>query len=324
MTEQTRRATRLLEIERLLRIRPLGWKTSELAIELQCSARTIQRDLAVLESELNTPLVEDSFYYRLIEDAQPLAPLRLTLQEARALLMATRLYFKNTDRADPDGASALTKIHDVLPASAAVAIGLTIKELRQRTASPVKTRVIRTLTEAWATARDAVIECRSHDNMSYRETALSPYLVEPGEHGSTYVIGASSEHPQNAVRTFKVDRVRAATLTKQPFEAPQDALEDLVEKLSDSWSIVFTDDLQSVVVDFTAAVADHVGEAVWHPSQQLEPLPDGGVRLRVSLPHLMEFIPWLRTWGADALAVAPPELRDEVARSLSAAAARYQ
>src|SRR5690606_42126396 len=52
---------------------------------------------------------------------------------------------------------------------------------------------------------------------------------------------------------------------------------------------------------------------IWHESQQIAPLPDGGVRmtLRVSVD------PALRTWvlgfGADARVVAPRALADAIA-----------
>lgn len=200
MTEQTRRASPLLEMERLLRGRPCGWTVSQLAVELGCSPCTIQRDLAVLESELNTPLVEDRHHYRLIEGAPALAPLRFTLQEARAVLLAARLYFKNPVQPDPDGASALDKMSDVLPSSAAAAVRLTTEELKQRSGASVYTSVLSTLTDARASSTRVVIEYRSHDDMSYRTTTLAPHLIEPGGRGATYVIGANSRTPEPRAR----------------------------------------------------------------------------------------------------------------------------
>ena len=47
------------------------------------------------------------------------------------------------------------------------------------------------------------------------------------------------------------------------------------------------------------------------------------MRLKVLLPSLLEFTPWVRSWGHEAYVVSPPALRDEVAASMRAAAARY-
>ena len=78
MTEQTRRASRLLEIERLIRRHPGGLSAAELAQELGRSRRTIQRDINVLESELGTPLVMNGRRYQILPESAPLAPVRLT------------------------------------------------------------------------------------------------------------------------------------------------------------------------------------------------------------------------------------------------------
>ena len=79
-----------------------------------------------------------------------------------------------------------------------------------------------------------------------------------------------------------------------------------------------------VTIDFAASVASRIRESYWHPSQQLEPLDNGGVRLRVSLPSLLEITPWVRGWGPEAVVIEPPELREEIASSMAAAAANYQ
>src|SRR4051812_33670350 len=84
MTQQTRKATRLIELERLLRRRPGGMTVAELARELGRSTRTIQRDIQDLEIELRVPLELAGRKYSLMAGAAPLAPVRLTLQEARA------------------------------------------------------------------------------------------------------------------------------------------------------------------------------------------------------------------------------------------------
>ena len=105
MTEQTMRAARLWQIEGLLRRRPQGYSSGELARELGCSTRTIQRDLLVLQIELGAP-VEDAPHrrYRIDPAAMPLSPVRFTLHEARAMYLAGRLFLRY---AEGRGKSAL-------------------------------------------------------------------------------------------------------------------------------------------------------------------------------------------------------------------------
>lgn len=321
MTEQTRRASRLIQIERLLRRHPGGLTTTQLANELGYSARTIQRDLAVLESELGVPLLTEGRRYKILPGSHPLAPMRLTLQEARVLLLAIRLLFKNTDYFDPDAIAALEKIAGNLSNTIAFQAEVTVNLLRRRPQNRAEHDVLGRLTEAWATSHVATIEYRSHDDPAYRKTDLDPYLFEPGGRGGVYVIGYSHRHRE--VRTFKVDRIRRATLTDRAFEQDADAVRELLEQLAFSWGVVFGRERHRVVVDFSPAVADAVNETLWHPSQVLRPLPGGGVRMEVWLPNFMEFVPWVRSWGPEAVVIEPAALKEEVADSLRRAAERY-
>lgn len=319
MTEQTRRATRLLRMANLL-VRRGSLSAAELARELNYSQRTIQRDIAALESELGLPLVYEKRRYSVMAGGHlPLAPVRLTLQEARAVHFATRLYMRFADERDPDGISALQKIADTLPLPLAAHMERTVAEFRERPADEQYIQVLRTMTEAWTSSRAVTMAYRSQHAVSARTTELEPYLLDHTQSG-TYVAGFSSTHGE--VRVFKLDRIQSAELTERQFTPPN--VDEIAEQLRRSWGgVVFSDENFDVTIDFTPDVATRIAETYWHPSQQLEPLPDGGVRLKVSLPSLLEFVPWVRGWGEAALVIAPAELRDEVARSLKSAAARY-
>jgi len=322
VTEQTRRASRLLEIERLIRRHPGGLSALELAHELGRSRRTIQRDINVLESELGTPLVMKDRKYQILPESAPLAPVRLTLHEARAILLATRLFLRHADEWDPDGISALEKIAGALPAPVAHRVGATVEQLKTRPMNPVQTAVLRTITECWANSRTVAIRYRSQHGRPEKVTALDPYLLEPSTTGAaTYVIGYSHRH--GGIRTFKIDRILKAEASTEPFAAPD--LSDLDARLATSWGVVFDGEEEyDVTVRFSPQVAQRVSETHWHPSQRLTPCPDGSVQLEVRLPSLLEFAPWVRSWGKEAEVLAPADLRDELAREFAAAAARYE
>jgi predicted DNA-binding transcriptional regulator YafY len=74
---------------------------------------------------------------------------------------------------------------------------------------------------------------------------------------------------------------------------------------------------------FDASVAHRVREAVWHRSQQLVELPDGGIELTVTVAGIVEIRPWIMSWGEAVEVLEPPALRDAVASAVRAAAARY-
>ncbi len=202
MTEQVRRAARLIEIERLLRNRVQGWTAAELGAELGFSTRTIQRDIVVLESELGVPLVQSGYRYQLLPGSAPLGPVRFTLQEARAIFLATRLFLRHADERDQDGVTALDKLADALPPPISHQVTATAAQLRGRPVRKDQYDALCRITEGWAQSRTVEITYRSARDSSLRTTALDPYLLEPSANGAaTYVIGLS--HLHSAVRTFK-------------------------------------------------------------------------------------------------------------------------
>ncbi len=74
---------------------------------------------------------------------------------------------------------------------------------------------------------------------------------------------------------------------------------------------------------FDSGVAHRVREAIWHRSQRITELADGGVELSVTVAGIVEIRPWILSWGDGVEVLAPTELRDSVAAAVRAAAARY-
>lgn len=319
MTEQTRRSTRLVRIRDLF-VKRGSLSASELAKELGYSQRTIQRDLLALDSELNVPLVYENRRWRIMEGANVVfGPVRLTLHESRAIYFATRLMLRSADERDPDGIAALEKIADALPAGVATHMRRTVDEYAALPANMQYIEVLRRLTEAWASNHTATITYRSASAAGPRTTGLDPYLLDHTQSG-TYVAGYSSEHGQ--VRIFKLDRISNVEVTPREFDPGNVA--EVAGRLRSSWGgVVFGESHYDVTIDFAPAAASRIRESYWHPSQKLEPIAGGGVRLCVSLPSLLEITPWVLGWGALATVVEPPELRDTIATALREAAANY-
>jgi predicted DNA-binding transcriptional regulator YafY len=55
----------------------------------------------------------------------------------------------------------------------------------------------------------------------------------------------------------------------------------------------------------------------------IEDLPDGGIVMRVSLPTLMDFTPFVLGWGPAVEVLEPASLREEVAALHRQAAEQY-
>lgn len=123
------------------------------------------------------------------------------------------------------------------------------------------------------------------------------------------------------VKSFAVERfLRFSRLRREHFPYPPDF--DPRSLVAESFGMT-SGPAVAVSATFTPTVAPFVRERTWHASQTLEPLADGGVRLRLHVSLGPELREWLLGFGADVLVEGPPELREEIRAAHVAAAERY-
>lgn len=113
---------------------------------------------------------------------------------------------------------------------------------------------------------------------------------------------------KDGIYTFKLERIRNARLTVENFEIPANV--DIEKLLSTSWGVIWGNDVE-VVLEFTATATRRVKESVWHPSQIITDLPNGGCRLKMKVGSMLEITPWIRSWGPDVDVLEPMELREQ-------------
>ncbi len=317
MTPQ-RRSVRLLELRELFERRRAGYTPHDLARLTGVSVRSIQRDLLVLQSESGVPLAEDHGRYFLPAEER-LTPMKLNLQEARALLLATRLFLRYSDEGDPYAASALRQLALVMPDAVRAQVQAAAESLARRPLDPEFSRNLRVISEAWAKRRSLRLSYRSAGKQRAREVVLDPYFLEPSAAGfSTYLIGHS--HTHGGMRTFKVERVVSAEMLPQAFELPADL--DIDALLSSAWGIIWGEG-HAVTLKFSPRAAWRARESRWHPTQEIEDTDDGGCVLTLTVASLMEVGRWVRGWGDEVEVLAPAELRDELRREAVRLARAY-
>jgi len=125
------------------------------------------------------------------------------------------------------------------------------------------------------------------------------------------------------VRAFALDHVHdTSCATAERFKLPADF------RVETYWQGQFGISAPlppiDVVIDFEAEVADHLRTRTVHPSQRVEPLRGGGLRLSLRLGELTEVATWVLGFGAMAKVVSPPELAARVRDVLRLACARYE
>ncbi|MGH2407492.1 MAG: helix-turn-helix transcriptional regulator [Candidatus Limnocylindrales bacterium] len=317
------RAARYLRIATILHAHPEGISAKDIASQVGVAKRTVYRDLEAMNLDAELPIWQEGGRWGL-EAGAFLPPLSLTLHEAMSLFLAARVLAKTSDELDSELIAAFLKLVEILPPVLSEHVRATIDAF-VATAAPNErfTRVLRTLTEAWAGRRVVTI---AYDAGVYdvakgpRRARVRPYLIEPSAlTHALYLIGWDEERA--ALRTFKVERIAEASLTLDTFDP--DPGWDPVTALRDGWDVIADQPLVNVVVRFGEAVARRVAETRWHPSQKLQWQPDGSLIWRGRIAGTHEVRVWILGWGADAEVLEPPALRDEIAAEMRRSADAY-
>ncbi|SHJ99632.1 HTH domain-containing protein [Desulfatibacillum alkenivorans DSM 16219] len=137
--------------------------------------------------------------------------------------------------------------------------------------------------------------------------------------GTIYLIGFC--HLRGEVRTFVVDRIKLVRATGDTFDIPEDF--SLEEYTRNSFKVM-QDELHTVKIRISQEWSRWVGEKIWHESQRLEKLPDGGLELTFEVAGLDEIKQWVLSLGKEAWVVSPVELRDLVLQEMKSALSRYE
>ncbi len=293
---------------------PGGMTVAELAREMNCTPRTIYRDLKAMEGWLGAPLTtdkdENDTRWKLMEGNRFRLPLAFTPAELLSLATAERFL-------DPLNATSFAQALKTLKSKVKARLGdETVKSVtREADAFQVASRVdytehastIETLRRAIRELR--TVEMRYFSAGSGRETVrrVDPYRLWFAE-GALYVVGACHVHGGRP-RTFAVERIRAIETTDERYLIPASfRWEDWTR---DSFR-VFQGEPTRVVIHFSEAVAPLIRSRKWHPTQQLSELPGGGVGLFMRVAGTFEVSRWILSFGAHAQAVEPTELVREI------------
>ena len=317
MTRLVTRTARLRQIEELLLVMPAGLPAIELAHRLSVDRRTVYRDLDFL-SEQGVPLWQESGHFGINRTAY-LAAIRLSFHEAIALVLAGLLLARTIDERNPHVTAALRKLAAVLPFPLVPHLHRAAERVQTHDDGLRQVAILEVVAEGWGAGRKVRLGYRSPRSGVLRERVIAPYALEPTASG-LYVIG--HDDWAGDIRTFKLERLEKADLLDETYAIPPDF--DPEAHLATSWGIMSGKEVAEVVLHFTPAALPLVRERRWHPSQSLEPAPDGGGVLRVRVSEPLEMQPWIRSWGAQVEVLSPDWLRERIALELRQAAQLYR
>jgi len=119
---------------------------------------------------------------------------------------------------------------------------------------------------------------------------------------------------------FVLDRIKMLKVTDECFTIPKDF--DLDDFMRHSFKVIH-DDLYSVKVRISHGWARWVGERIWHESQKMTKLPDGGLEMTFRVAGLDEIKRWILSFGHEAVVMEPEKLKEMVRKDLFGSLVQY-
>lgn len=302
-----------------------GIGLDDLVSELECTKRTVYRDLEALD-QAGFPILSEKrdgrSFYRLLESFR-LGDVPFTSDEVLALAFGEDLLKTLEGTVFHDSVrSALGKIRAALsPAMASYLgrLGQSFRVLPGPHKSYARFReTIQTLNDAVLARETLRVRYRTGGTGAASSRDLDPYHVWY-RNGGLYVVGL--DHRSRELRTFAVDRIRSLSGTGQRFDPPADFDFDAYAGASFG---VMHEPATRVRIRFEKPWATFVEERTWHPSQKLERIDGGRLELTMEVGGAAEIRSWVLSFGAGAEVVEPASLRADVARELEAARERYR
>ena len=172
----------------------------------------------------------------------------------------------------------------------------------------------------------AVISRRPVEMVYYSASSgqASTRLVDPyylhNIRGDWYLIAYC--HKREEVRDFLVGRIREWKVLLETFQIqPGFSLRKYLEQ---GFMAERGKETVDIVIRFDEYQARWIRERQWHPSQQMEELPSGGLILRLRVGGIQEVKRWIMGYGPHAEVLQPESLRLQFVEEARKMAALYE
>ncbi|NJD31660.1 MAG: WYL domain-containing protein [Gammaproteobacteria bacterium] len=320
------RTERFYRIQQLLRNRRFVG-TQEFLDELEVSRATFKRDLEYLRDRFRAPIVYDPEHeaYRFddkVEDRAvwELPGLWFSADELRALLTMDRLLGDLEPGVLSELVGPFRKRLKELLASGEHSAEDVARRIRVLTmgAREVEPAHFRTLSTALLSRRRLKIRHNRRQEGNILEREVSPQRLV--HYRDNWYLDAFC-HKRQALRTFAVDAIEAATVLDKA--AKEVSEEQLDRHFASGYGIFAGAETQEAVLLFDAVRARWVARETWHPGQDGRLQLDGTYLLKFPYSREPELVMDILKYGADVEVLSPESLRKAVAEQHAKAAKLY-
>ena len=272
--------------------------------------RTVRRDLEALEAAgfpILNERIEGRVRWRLMDGLRHAPALGFSPTELMALVISRSL-LKPLAGTEIQAAleSAMAKASRLLPPESldyvqqmqnVFAVGL----------GPHKTyrlhrETIDRLTQAIAKKRTVQMRYFSASRLRTTRREVDPYRLWYAS-GGLYLIGYC--HLRKEPRMFAVERMRGVTLTDHPYQMPLGF--DLEAFVQNSLTVMRGRPIE-VTLRFDKATAAWAKDRMWHPTQKVTNLKNGGMLMMLTVADSRELVGWVLSFGSGVRVLGPQGL----------------
>jgi len=302
------RIDRLAAILIQLQSRPLV-KAQDIADKFSISLRTVYRDVKALE-EAGVPVIgEAGTGYRLMEGYK-LPPVMFNIDEATALLTASKLVQSKTDAGiSKHFTSALDKIRAILRHSEKDHI----EEIDDHIAVVTHPSIVyQPQSELHLQSILKAIGSSSVIEMEYTTLEKDETTKRKVEPVGIYYLGSHWYliawcQLRKDYRNFRTDKIKRLTITNESNSKTHPPLQSFMDKMSEE------KELHKIVIDVEPNIVKYLGEQKYYNGFVKEEKIDGFVRMTFLTGSIMGFSRWFMLYGDHAKIVEPIKLNDMVA-----------
>ncbi|HEY3324981.1 MAG TPA: WYL domain-containing protein [Planctomycetota bacterium] len=216
--------------------------------------------------------------------------------------------------------SVLGKLSLMMPTGCDITLGelsdaLSLRLERASSVSDQHPETLNTLYDALVHRRRVSMVYAGRDRAETTRRKIDPIHLTRCE-GQWYLVAHC--HLRKEIRTFVPARMKDVRVLSETFQRPADF--DPQKHFKSAFGIVAGRDVQQVKLRFCREVAGLIRERQWHPTQVIEDLPDGEVRLTMTCSQGPELEAWILSWGEQVAVEGPKELEGNVKARHKAAA----
>ena len=291
---------------------------------LECSRSSVYRLIDMMRDRLHAPIEADGeqrgFRYQLKPGhTYQLPGLWFTARELQALVAFRQLLKELEPGLLEEHLSPLSELIEKLIQDKRLHLGEAPRRIR------LLGMAARPMGECFRVAASAVLQrhrlliryhSRSKDELT--ERTVSPQRLV--RYRDNWYLDAW-DHLRNALRSYAVDRLRAAEEMDEPAEEVDDARLD--EHFASAYGIFGGKANKTAILRFSRERARWVADERWHPQQSGQFLTDGRYELKIPYRDARELTMDILRHGPEVEVVEPQALREQVAESLRRAVEKY-